>query len=422
MEVKYDGVLLNKEIHPVDNPKVIDLNGAVLWGFDPNGCKGPDHFDFLEQYERGLGRTYKTIRIHDCHNVKIMNGEIWGGASCGVELMSSDASIGLKNITLENIKVKWGAARGIFSGGSNIDGVTLKDCSVLYTVWGNGDTTHGVYFSGGGWNPSFPPIRNIRVEGCDIGYTGGRHCLQFNGRFENIRVTENKLYHGQMGGLSLIGCQKVEVADNFMWGSSRWPIQVYDYTWGIDPLDEEQVLAFLKSHHPNRDIAIHHNTLVVGPKAWRHDAWHGASSYSPDRRPGIYVSNDCDGYFPYKQERIYIQDNVIVSPWAPMIGYQRVSCGEGTEVKDNMYWCSDEAAKPLVQIHGFGDKGIPYLEAVAPQRFSGNIQMDPKFRLKPSYTYHNEAEQVFDWSKHKSKCDLTSAVARKRGKGARINF
>jgi len=129
-------------------------NEALLYAFDG----AFQNFD----PEKHPNRSYGNLNIMDIHNFTIRNCHIWGGIAQGIHLDDSYSSIGIKNVHLENVRVRYAGGRGIFMGGNNIEGIYIDDCEVKETCYG--DTTHNIYLSGGHWDGSYPPIRKIRIR------------------------------------------------------------------------------------------------------------------------------------------------------------------------------------------------------------------------------------------------------------------
>lgn len=365
-------------------------------------------------------RNWHRLSFADAHNVTAKNMTCWGGCECTVELNSSHKELGLKNITLENLTVKYGAPRNIFMGGSNIDGITIKGCTVREDVYG--DTTHGIYLSGGHWTGDCPPVRNVEVSDCDISYTGGRHGIQCNGRFENVKLKGNRIYHCELAGISLIGCQHVLVEENQIYGNNRQAIVIYDYADGwFDPGNPEWSEEVWRScHHPNQDILIRKNTLVCGPHQWKQDAWH---NNDPRQHGVIHFNNEVNGIIDYPPKDFYVYDNIIHSCNEAVIRYSHMAEAWATRVQRNMVWTTKAASIPVVNIP-WGDKWFHFhfLETEWPYWYMGNMVHDPKFRYSPQYpkSINLMEDPAYDFGKHPSYADLYSIPGANHKMGATL--
>jgi hypothetical protein len=301
-------------------------------------------------------------------------------------------------------------------GGHNIDGVTIQDCVVREAMYG--DVTHVIYLSGGHWNGCYPPMRNINIIGNEVCYAGGRHCIQLNGRFENVRIKYNKLYHGELAGLSLIGVQNCVVEENEIYGNNRQAIVIYDYKDGwYDPNIPETVQAWLTCHHPNQNILIRKNTIVLGPHQYKVDPWH---NNDPKKHTAVLINNEVHpeiGCYPPKD--FVIRDNVFYSPNDAIINFYHQAEAKATRVFRNMIWTTKPGATANVKApYMTGQIEIPYLEQVVPYWYHKNIFVDPKFKMVPEYPFINLCQNpYYNWADHESESDLYSEIAKKKKKG-----
>ncbi|MFH1998650.1 MAG: hypothetical protein ABIK28_03170, partial [Planctomycetota bacterium] len=215
-----------KKTHFTDKLVIDGHNKTMLYGF----------YGTFQQFDPANPppRSWNVLELMDCGNVEVKNLEVWGGCDWTAHIDDSYPEIGVRNVTFNNLIIRYGAPRCLFMGGHNIDGVTIKNCVVRENMYG--DTTHAIYLSGGHWDGNYPPIRNVKILNNEVCYAGGRHCLQINGRFENVQITGNLLYHGELAGISLIGVQNAYVAENAIYGNNRQAIVLYDYKDGwFDP-------------------------------------------------------------------------------------------------------------------------------------------------------------------------------------------
>lgn len=416
------------------NNDLVHLEGVFHAGLRPKMTKYPGHVIFdghnqtlLYGFEGPFqdfdpanppARTYGTLGIMDVHNFTARNMSVWGGNSQAVSLDDSYPSVGIKNVHLENIKVRYGASRGIFMGGNNIEGIYIDNCEVQETCYG--DTTHNIYLSGGHWNPDYPPIRKIRIRNTTCKYSGGRHGIQLNGRFDDVVIHGNKLYHNELAGLSLIGCQNVYVTENEIYGNQRQGIVIYDY-WDhhyFDLENPESVEKWKKCHHPNDRIMIRNNTIFVGPTQWHKDFYHNNNPY---KHGCILVNNNINDLgIPYRQHQIAIWKNVLVSPWSPILKYGGTLEAIACYVGDNLMWTEEAWGTPGIELpYGDGFYSIDWLQENATKWYKDNIILDPKFVQRPEYQFVDRTQTPYFnvGVDHQTKADLFSKVAAELGKG-----
>ena len=417
------------------NNDLVHLEGTFYTGLRPKMTKYPGHVTF-DGHDQTLlygfegpyqdfdpanppARTYKALSIMDVHNLTVRNLSVWGGNSQAVSLDDSYPSVGIRNIHLENIKVRYGASRGIFMGGNNIEGIYIDNCEVQETCYG--DTTHNIYLSGGHWNPDYPPIRKVRIRNTMCKYTGGRHDIQLNGRFDDVVITGNKLYHAELAGLSLIGCQNVLVAENEIYGNQRQGIVLYDY-WDdhyFDITDPESVEKWKGCHHPNDRILIRNNTIFVGPTQWHKDFYHNNKPY---KHGCILVNNNINDLgIPYRQHQIGFLNNVLVSPWSPILRFGGTLEAIACYAHGNLMWTEDEWKAPCIELpYGDGSYSIDWLQENAPKWYKDNVILDPQFVQRPEYQFVDRTKTPhFNFGvDHQTKADLYSqpAAALKKGK------
>lgn len=395
-------------------PLVIDGNNETMfWGFE-----GPERPIDVANMPNG---TWGTIGITDAHNIILKKFKVYGGSNQSIDINDSYPNIGLKNITLDGIEVKYGPSRGIFMGGNNIDGISILNCKVSQTIYG--DVTHGIYLSGGHWNGTYPPVKNIKIHNTLVEYTGGRHCIQLNGRFQDVEISNNILRHGQIAGLSLIGCKDVKVFENQMYGNNRWCMVIYDYIdddyWNIMGPEEKE--KWLACHHPTRNIYVYNNTLVQAYQPFRTDKWHG-NDY-PYNRPPIIVNNAVSKTIPsFRMGNIVIGRNILWSKWPTMVGFSHNHEAVETFVKENIMYVDNSEnpwMEPGVSLpYGQEFYTIPWLEENADRWYSDNIITNPEFKQNPVYDYINQEENpLYNWDNHKSEANLYSEIGTEKGWG-----
>jgi hypothetical protein len=362
-------------------------------------------------------RTWGTISIMDCHNIRIQDLTVWGGIMQTVHLSDSYPEFGLHNIHLDNVEVRYGSKRGIFMGGHNISDITIENCLVHETIYG--DTTHGIYLSGGHWRPEYPPIRNVKILNTKVHHSGGRHGIQLNGRFSGVEIKKCKTFFNELAGISLIGVQDCTVSESIIWGNNRQGLIIYDYFdhnyWDIT--DEASVAHWKGCHHPNQNITMLNNTILVGPKQWKMDEWH---NNTPANKAAVLVNCNNGADFPeLKPSNLYIRDNVLWSKDDVMVKYGHKFDAKATVMEGNMCWAGDKIPK----VYAPGDPGswgIEYLNIHASTHFKQNMVMDPEFSQLPEYDFIDLIEAPFDFSMHSHKVGLDSAPAKEYKKGAKL--
>jgi len=359
------------------------------------------------------------ISIQDCKNVVFKRFEVHGG----IELNNSYIEKGLENILFEEVTGKWSYDRGLFLGCYTAKNLVFKKCKILYTIFG----THGMYFSGGHWPKSPEPVDGITLIECEIAVgPGGRHALQFNGRFKNVLVEKCIFRNFQLCGISCIGVQNATFRNNISLGHNRGSgIVIYDYAshWG-DQYNyfktQADIDLFLATHWPNQNIKVVNNTFVVGPKQFSIDAYHGDDP--THNHPAVHINNAVhSGFFMWDGEKtvwmegfdfptkdIWIVQNVLHSPNLNLIEPANEHEGMETRLVDNLAW----STKP----------GIPYIGGCGKVgHLKGGIYKDPQFQMMPEYSFINLIENpAYDWTQFVCNYDLHSPIAGPLGMGAYI--
>lgn len=410
----YDGLKLSKLKFEEELLVEGDLAlGAAFVGFaDKVTNLNPHHLP---------ARTYGGISVMDCHNVRIKSVAVYGGINQAVNLNDSYPEVGLKNITLEDVRVYYGAKWGIFMGGHNIEGIAIRNCKVRETCYG--DTEHGIYLSGGHWNGDYPPVRRVLLVGNTVCYSGGRHGIQLNGRFSGVSVISNTLYHNEMAGLSLIGCQNVAVKNNIIYGNNKQGIVVYDYVdgsyWNLN--DPEEEAKWKACHHRMENIVVENNTVVVPDHQWKKDPWH---NNDPLKHPCIAVNSNCGAlYKEFIPARVVVQKNVLVHPNGFMVDYGHDHDAVGTFFARNMmYGDALQGDGPFVRVptHKKLKKySIAWLEENYEKFFARNFVENPKFSNPPNFAFVDlTALESFDFGTHISSAWLYSSVGQEKNVGA----
>ncbi len=379
-------------------------NEAVLYGFE-----GP-----FKPFDPTDVPPYKSYTASiDGQNITLKNFEIWGGGGQALSLSNSNAALPLANVALSGMTFRYGTGFGsIFSGGYYMHNVYLNGCKFKDAMYD--DISHGVYFSGGHWAGAAgaPACHHFYVEDCEFDKVNGRHLLQFNGRFKQIRIRNNKFRHGNLGAISLIGCRGVKVEENEVYGCHRDAVIVYSYVDDhyFDVSTPEGLAEWESCHHVPGNININHNTFVQGPTKWWNNQWHNEDV----NHSVITINNKAlnqDGVPDHHFGPISIHDNVLVSAtgkfmsfgYHPWEGQDEVrALAEGGFYR-NLCWTYGDPTYMMNLIQGNKCK----------------VQ-DPLFTKKPTYEFISQQggqNQGYDWSTHKSDADLRSEFATSKGVG-----
>jgi hypothetical protein len=361
----------------------------------------------------GNGCSTNSITIMDCHNIIVewfkVTGKNYNG--CSVELNDSYPEIGLKNIKIKgiDIDVLYGG-RGIFTGGHVMNGIKIVQCHIRGPILG----THGIYCSGGHWDSVYPPCSDFVIRGNTIELQpGGRNCLQFNGRFENVDISNNSFSHSQLNLITLIGVRKAKIYNNTGYGANRGSfIVVYDYASHWAPYynyfrTQADIDLFCETHWSCQDIDVEHNTAVVGPKRFSVDAYH--SDDPTAGHPWALINNAVhSGFlfwdptikkhiehpgFEFPTKNINLRYNIMASPNPNLIDTYNKHEGEQTTLIKNMLFTA--SPKPIV----VGQSGI--IAGAA-----DNIIKNPDFHQWPKYGFVDMIQHpTFPWDQFKSSFD-----------------
>jgi hypothetical protein len=385
---------------------LVEGHGSLLFAFNGD----PENFDPLSM----PGRTWGGLYLSDCHNVTVHNLEVWGGAMQAVHLDDSYPSTGLYNARLEDVTVYYGSPRGIFMGGHNISGVSLVRCKVRETCYG--DTTHGIYLSGGHWRGDYPAVKGTRIQDCEVSYSGGRHGIQLNGRFDGVLIKGCRSFHNQRTSLSLIGTQNVTVEDCVFWGNCDQGMVVYDYfDYGYFNINEPE--EFKACHHPNKNILVRNCTIAVGDKPWKIDEWH---HHNPKGKPAVLVNCNLGELFPdFRPAGIEIEKCVLWTPWKNLVEFGHSFDASATKLDGNLCWGAE--GEPLGTVTGKHVYTLTQLQQQAPSHYRHNIFKKPEFVEKPNYTCVDLTQiGPFNFAHHSSHANLYSKPAADAGVGAKL--
>jgi len=396
------GIWPDIHIKDVTPPNILTING--------NG---------VTVAERGIG-------VQDCHNIVLKNFIVDSGTLSGasLELNDSNANIGLDNVTFDNIVVlPQKGGRGAFLGGYRAKDIKFLNCTILGPIEG----THGIYMSGGHYNPDYY-CEGFVIKGCKISMQpGGRNCIQFNGRFKDIVIVNNELSHAQLNLITLIGVQGCIIRNNFGYGANRGTaVVVYDYASHWGPWynyfeDQENIDEFNTKHWPNQDIVIEYNSFVGGPSQFSIDAYH--KDDPTDGHPSILINNAVHSGFlmwnpnvgkhvihegwDFPPKNFIIRYNVLWSPNANIVDTYNKAEGLATLLQGNLFW-NTSGKPPYV-----GQSGV----------VGGNINNtyeDPKFKL-PEYGFVNlDISPNYNWNKFPTWWWPYSKIAQTNSVGSKI--
>lgn len=400
------------------------------------------------------------LSIMDCQNMIFENCEIVGLLS----LNDSYPEVGLSDLLFLNCDIHDATTdRLVMLGATTASNITFQFCTFRRCIHG----THIVYMSGGHWNADWPPITNIVFMDCLFELNpASRHNLQFNGRFDGVKILRCIFRHAQLNGISLIGVQNALIKDCLFYGHNKgWGIVIYDYAshWAHkfnNFQTQEDIDAFRATHWPCQNITIERNTIVVGPKQFSVDPWHwddpsnragvminnavhsGFHIYVPDPEKGIilppvpegdfitpepdYDGNDWgpapagDDYiyvqFDYPNDNLIIRDNIIYNFNKIMLDFEHPYEATQTMFDGNMVYCPPGGKQPP-WIRHYG-----YLESCL-----DNFYMDPDFNGKgnyykwPKYGFVDlGADPDYDWTQFETFFDPYSKPGEELEKGMTV--
>lgn len=239
------------------------------------------------------------ISINESSHLLLENFYVSGRRQCNIEILNSNW------IKIRFISSRRSDKHGLFTGGS-IHHLTVECCKFFEQMYGS-TSSHGVYISGGHWNPELPPVHDVWLRYLEC-YYNGRHGIQLNGRIENVLVDHCNLHHNVLGGLSMIGVRNARVHHNLMYKNNKQGVILYTYFdeeyW--DPNDPESVEEWKATHWTIEDVQIDHNTIFMDEIPWYIDEW---TYYKPTYHAGIYMADTTGLLPPFKE--IYIYNNII---------------------------------------------------------------------------------------------------------------
>lgn len=359
------------------------------------------------------GKYLKNSGIMDCENIIFRKCNMVGGFK-----IEGSLDKGCKNILFENCYIHDNIGnRLLWVCGNRLEKITFNGCKIVRSI----KEYHVAYFSAGHWQPNEETLcKGFNFIQCIFGWCpGGRNDFQFNGRFEDILIDGCIFPHGQLNGLTCIGCQGVIVRNSVFYGSNRGCLIIKNYIdsayWTEngtkDYPPEKQAQGdpekysydhWKKTHHKNKNILIENNTLMVGPKAFYKGPWNHEDDPT-DGHPAIAIVNSVP-WPEYASENIFIRNNIIHTPNSCIIQIDEKEA-PAVNLMNNMVWVT----KP-------GWPYVSYLEKL--NHHQGNWIEDPSFTL-PYYWYIDGfLYPDFPWDKHKSIFDHQTYAYAKYGVGA----
>ena len=407
---KWDNLLILGVISQGKRPLIYGFEGPVI-PFDRTNLPIPN---------------WNNLNIMDVHGLHVDNFEVWGGITEGVTLNDSYPEIGINGVELSNLLVRYAAKWGIFSGGLNIQNLTIRDTLVTETCYYQKISEHGIYLSGGGWpGNTHGPMKNIKIKRVICTLSGGRHGLQVNAAADGVEIEDSVFFLNQLGGISLIGCKNVKVRGNQIAMNHRAGITLYNYKYCYDFNDPESVEEYKRVMVKMENILIEKNTIVVGPKTWTFDKYH---HNTPANQPCIAVNNKVNKAFYWPASNIVVQNNVLCNPCnEKMIEFSGTQEAWATYVFNNMMATKKEHAKPSISVpYGSGLYSVEDLEKIKSDMYRGNKDADPGFADDPSHNGPVDMDDNPDWSKdiefignlysNKAKLEGCGHLARKSAK------
>lgn len=320
------------------------------------------------------------ISFNKSSHIIVENFKVTGRCVSNVELLDSNY------ITIRFIDAYRSNQHGLFTGGS-FHNLLVEACRFSENIYGD-SASHGVYVSGGSWDPSLPPVRGVTLRYVES-YFNGRHGIQVNGRAEDITVEHCNLHHNILGGLSLIGTRNVRVSHNLIYKNNKQGIILFTYfdTAYWDPEDPESVQHWLDTHWTIKNVLIENNTIFMDDGPWYDDPW---INYDPTWHAAIILVDTTELLAPFSN--ITIQNNILYNHSKMMINFKNPEHFEGTRGYANLML--SEGYPETIACNG--PVTIEDLEAYYPDAWSGNLWgEDPDFyRLLPTELIDCTHQQV----------------------------
>ena len=399
-----------KETYTADDPLIVDGHGtSVIYGFEGEYKKYDP--------ENPPPRTWGGLTIMDCQHITIRGFKIMGGINNAVSINNSyPETHECSHITIEDCEISLAETRGLFGAGNRMHDITFRRCIFKETIY-SGNATHNAYMSGGSWNPEYPPISNITFESCTFAFTGGRHGLQFNGRFKGVKIIGCNFFHNQLCGISLIGVQDALISKCTFWGNGRSAIVLYDDAfdssyWDADfhISDHQDIMTknanekwshehWVSTHHPNGNIKIEYCTMLTGPTPWIEDPWH---KNDPRQFPVIQVNNGVHGKWHggvqmnYPPGPIEIDHCILSSQKPVFIEFSNNHDALATKVTNSVVWATKGSPGISAPAGWFS---MDELQKYYGAYYSGNEVRNPHVEVEPYPLIDRTVYPHYDWSK-----------------------
>jgi len=356
--------------HSENKLKLKDLSGSKNAPIEIRGYPGEevilDAFtaDFNPVTAKQVPVGWGGISINKSNHLLIENFKIMGREMSNIELLDSNY------VTIRFCEASRSNKHGLFTGGS-FHHLTIEACKFYEHIYGS-TASHGIYISGGHWDPSLPPVRDVTIRYVEC-YFNGRHGIQFNGRGENITIEHCNLHHNILGGVSLIGAREVNVSNNLIYKNNKQGVILYTYfdTAYWDPNDPVSVAHWKSTHWTIQDVIIKNNTIFMDDDPWYDDEW---INYKPSYHAGIYLV-DTTGLLPPFDD-IRVENNIIYNHSKSVINFDNPDHFPGTSARKNIFFSSGE-------VESIGDNGYIPIEVIQkkhPMKWQNNINgLDPLF-------------------------------------------
>ncbi|MFH1999210.1 MAG: right-handed parallel beta-helix repeat-containing protein, partial [Planctomycetota bacterium] len=320
------------------------------------------------------------ISFNESSHIWVENFKVQGRCQSNVELLNSD------NITIRYIEAFRSDKHGLFTGGSFHD-LTIECCKFYEQIYGS-SASHGVYISGGHWNPDLPPVRNVTIRYVES-YYNGRHGIQFNGRMENVVIEHCDLHHNILGGISLIGARNILVQHNRIYKNNKQGIILYTYvdTSYWDPNDQESMAHWLATHWTIENVLIRNNSIYMDHDPWYVDEW---VYYKPYYHAAVYMVDTSKMLPPYKN--IWIMNNIIYNHSDMVIHIGNPEFLMSVRGISNLFYSeNDPECVACAGLYPISD-----LEASYPDNWNSNLAgCDPMFlNLTPTQMIDRTYEEI----------------------------
>jgi len=349
---------------------ISNLNGSLGAPIEIRGYPGEevilDSFtaDFDPSTMKQVPVGWGGISINKSSHIIFENFKVMGRSQANIELLDSDY------ITIRFCEASRSNKHGLFTGGS-FHHLTIEACKFYEHMYGS-TASHGIYVSGGHWDPNKAPVRDVVIRYCES-YYNGRHGFQFNGRGENITIENNTFHHNVLGGISLIGPRKVSVKNNLIYKNNKQGVILFTYLDGAywDPNDPISLAHWKATHWTIEDVVIENNTIFMDDTPWYDDEW---INYHPEYHAGVYLV-DTSGLLP-PYDDIVIRKNIIYNHSKSVVNFANKAHFAGTSVYDNFFLASGEPEAAGYE----GFKPVPHLESAYPIKWHDNVcGADPAF-------------------------------------------